>query len=237
MKPTRPIHRLKLEARRLSREMRIPLHMALDRIAAGEGFARWSLLAAATAGIPTAGGIFAALNPGDLLLIAARPGQGKTLLGMRLAVEAMRRSRRSAFFTLEYTEDAVRDRFLRIGADIAGSGDRFDLDTSDRISAVHMVSRLGRASAGTFVLVDYLQLLDQKRDNPPLADQVGMLHDFARTRGLIIAFLSQIDRTHDPATKPYPGLRDVRLPNPLDLGLFDKACFLGSGGASFQALA
>ena len=45
-------------------------------------------------------------------------------------------------------------------------------------------------------------------------------------RGLLVAFLSQIDRAHDLTARPYPDLRDVRLPNPLDLRLFDKACFL-----------
>ena len=117
---SRPIYRLKLEARRLSREARIPLNVALDRIAAREGFPRWSLLVANTAGTMMPVRIFAALNPGDLLLIAARPGQGKTLMGARLAIEAMRRGHRSVFFTLEYTENDVMRRFLDIGAEHAG---------------------------------------------------------------------------------------------------------------------
>lgn len=237
MQSPKPIYRLKTEARRLSREAGIPLHLALDRIAATEGFSRWSLLAAKAAGVTTPGEIFASLGPGDLLLIAARPGRGKTLMGIRLAVEAMRQGRRSVFFTLEYTESEVRDRFRHVGADMAGFGDRFEIDTSDGINAAHIAARLAAAPPGTFAVVDYLQLLDQKRDNPPLAEQVGSLRDFAKARGLLVAFLSQIDRAHDLTARPYPDLRDVRLPNPLDLRLFDKACFLGSGGVSFRAVA
>lgn len=41
-----PIYRLKHQAKRLSREARIPLNQALDRIAKGEGFQSWSLLVA-----------------------------------------------------------------------------------------------------------------------------------------------------------------------------------------------
>jgi hypothetical protein len=53
---------------------------------------------------------------------------------------------------------------------------------------------------------------DQKRSNPDLAVQVGALQAFARERGLIIVFISQIDRRYDPSAKPYPDLNDVRLP-------------------------
>lgn len=64
-----------------------------------------------------------------------------------------------------------------------------------------------------------------------------MLRAFARARGLTVAFLSQIDRRYDPTVKALPDLEDIRLPNPLDLGLFDKACFLGNGQTRFLALA
>ena len=46
MKLSAPIHHLKRKAKLLSREEKIPLHEALDRVAAQEGFDGWSLLAA-----------------------------------------------------------------------------------------------------------------------------------------------------------------------------------------------
>lgn len=79
------------------------------------------------------------------------------------------------------------------------------------------------------VIIDYLQLLEQKRDNPSAMDQVAELKRFARERQAIIVCLSQIDRNYDPRSKSCPGLADVRLPNPLDLTMFDKACFLNRG--------
>jgi len=65
--------------------------------------------------------------------------------------------------------------------------------------------------------------------------QVRTLESFARDRGLILVFISQIDRSYDPLTKPCPGLEDVRLPNPLDLKLFSKTCFLHNGEVQFRA--
>ncbi|WP_253276864.1 hypothetical protein [Ruegeria sp. 6PALISEP08] len=41
--------------------------------------------------------------------------------------------------------------------------------------------------------------------------------------------ISQFDRSFDLSDKTMPDLSDVRLPNPLDLSAFDKACFLHNG--------
>ena len=49
MKLSAPIYHLKRKAKRLFREEGIPLHDALDRIAAAEGFSTWSMLAAKAA--------------------------------------------------------------------------------------------------------------------------------------------------------------------------------------------
>jgi replicative DNA helicase len=65
--------------------------------------------------------------------------------------------------------------------------------------------------------------------------QVRKLKSFARGRGLILVFISQIDRSYDPSTKPCPDISDIRLPNPLDLSLFNKTCFLNNGEIRFQA--
>jgi len=103
------------------------------------------------------------------------------------------------------------------------------------MSSDYIVKRLATAPRGTLVVVDYLQLLDQKRDNPELMVQVRTLQSFARDRGLIFVFISQIDRSYDPLKKPCPDLEDVRLPNPLDLSLFTKTCFLNNGEVQFRA--
>lgn len=236
MKLSAPIYHLKRKAKLLSRAENIPLHEALDRIAFQEGYNGWSLLAAKLSASRPAGKLFAQLKPGDLVLVGARPGQGKTLMSLELAMEAMKSGCRAVFFTLEYTEKEVLDRFQAIGAEYAQFDGLFEFDCSDAISADYIMETLASAPRGTVVVVDYLQLLDQKRENPALAVQVRALKSFARDRGLIIVFISQIDRSYDPSKKPLPDARDVRLPNPLDLRLFNKTCFLNKGEVQFQAV-
>jgi replicative DNA helicase len=235
MKLSAPIYHLKRKAKLLSREERIPLHEALKRIALQEGYNDWSLLVAKLSALMPADRFLARLTPGDMLLLGARPGQGKTLMSLELAVEAMKSGSRAVFFTLEYAERDIQDCFHTIEADSAQFDGLFEFDCSDAISADYIIERLASAPNGTFVVVDYLQLLDQKREKPELAVQVGALKAFAQERGLIIVFISQIDRSYDPSKKPCPDIRDVRLPNPLDLQLFNKTCFLNKGEIQFQA--
>jgi replicative DNA helicase len=235
MKLSAPLYSLKRKAKRLARESDIPLHAALDRVAAAEGFGRWSLLAARASAETTAERLFACLVPGDLLLVGARPGHGKTLLSLELAVEAMKSGRQAAFFTLEYAQRDMEGRFRALGATPAQFGGLFTFDNSEAISADYIMRALQAVPPGTLAVIDYLQLLDQKRKNPELAVQVRALKAFARERGLILVFISQIDRSYDASAKPCPDIGDVRLPNPLDLSLFSKACFLNDGEVRFGA--
>jgi hypothetical protein len=236
MRLSAPVRQLKRKARLLARTDSIPLHAALDRIAAQEGFAAWSLLATRAASETPAAKLFAQLSAGDLVLVGARPGNGKTLMSLKLAVEAMQAGQRSVLFSLEFNETEVLDRFRAIGVAPADFDDRFVFDSSDDISADYIIAALAGASRGTLVVVDYLQLLDQKRGHPELMVQVRALQAFARRQGLIFVFISQIDRKYDPSVKPCPDLDDVRLPNPVDLGLFSKTCFLNNGEMRFQAV-
>jgi hypothetical protein len=235
MRLSAPVYQLKRKAKLLSRTDQIPLHEALDRIAVQEGFNAWSLLVARMSSRTPAEKLFEQLSPGDLLLVGARPGHGKTLMSLKLAVEAMQSGHRSVFFSLEYSEKEVLDRFRAIGIDQARFDGLFAFDNSDDINADYIIEKLMDAPRGTLVVVDYLQLLDQKRENPALMVQVRALQSFARERGLIFVFISQIRRSYDPAVKPYPDLDDVRLPNPVDLGLFSKTCFLNNGEVRFRA--
>lgn len=232
-----PIHRLKRKARLLSRSERIPLHAALDRIATDEGYRSWSLLVAKQPMAMPVDALLRQLNPGDLVLMAGRPGHGKTLASLALLAEAMRAGRRGVFFTLEYTPADVAGRLHALGIVPDEFADLFDCDCSDAISADYLVAALAAAPRGTVAVIDYLQLLDQRRDTPELALQVKTLRVFARERGLTLVFISQVDRSYEASGKLFPEIADVRLPNPLDLALFDKACFLNRGQLRFQAAA
>ena len=111
MRLSAPIFKLKRQAKLLVRDQNIPLHEALDRVAVTDGFRSWSHLASTTSEFRPAEQIIAKLSAGDMLLLGARPGHGKMLLGLELAVLASRIGRRGLFFTLDYNEGDVLDRF------------------------------------------------------------------------------------------------------------------------------
>jgi len=227
---------LKRQAKTLSREQGLPLHDALDRIAKQEGFASWSLLAAKASINRPAADFLALLNPGDLALLAARPAQGKTMMGLELLADAVRAARKGVFFTLEYNEMETLARFQSVGGSPGSPNGDFEVDVSDAISAGHVIERLKSAPRGTIAVIDYLQIMDQRRSNPPLANQVSALKDFASQSGVILVFISQVDRSYAPSAKPLPGLADIRLPNPLDLTLFNAACFMHDGKSRIERL-
>ena len=235
MKLSVPVYSLKRLAKELARVKKMPLHAALDHVAQKEGFASWSLLAARLCAESPARKLFDRLAPGDLVLLGARPNHGKTVMGLELAVNAVESGGCAWFFTLEWNLDDLVNGLRTLGKDPSAIGERFSFDNSDAICSTYIIDQLASAASGTVVVIDYLQLLDQKRDNPELAVQVRSLKVFARARGLIVVFISQIDRSYDPAAKPLPGLADVRLPNPLDMTLFDWNCFLNNGAIQISA--
>lgn len=234
MKLSEPIEVLKRKARLLSRSEGIPLHAALDRIAAAQGFRSWGLLVARAPSI--AAEMYSQLQAADLVLLGARPGLGKTLMGLKLAVEAVRSGNRGFFFTLEYTERDVLDRLRVIGVERRQLGASFAFDCSDAISADYITEALASTPGGTLAVIDYLQLLDQKRDNPDLNSQIRALKAFALRQGVILVFISQIDRRFEASGNRLPDLKDIRLPNALDLSLFSKACFLNGSEHNFRSL-
>ena len=171
MKFTAPVFILKQQAKVLSRKEKIPLHQALDRIASREGFNSWSLLAAKAASERPSERFLERLNPGDLALIAARPGQGKTLFSLELAVEAMRQGNRAAFFTLEVTQANVARCFDNLDEKLSNFTDKLLIDDSDQICADYIATRLASAPAKMLVIIDYLQLLDQNFQARPVGDE------------------------------------------------------------------
>ena len=234
MKLSAPVFQLKRQAKQISREKNIPLHAALNKVAQQEGYSSWGALAArlnAVSIVEPAKALFKKLQSADLVLLGARPGHGKTMVGLELLAEAAKEQRQGMFFTMEFNEQDAIDRFRSVGDDSGLKSGKIQIDASDTINADHVMNELASASPGTIAVIDYLQIMDQKRADPELSEQVSALKNFAKKTGVIIIFISQIDRTYELSTKPLPDKADIRLPNPLDLGLFDKACFLNRGEA------
>lgn len=237
MKITIPVFKLKREAKILSRKNKIPLHVALDKVAAENGFKKWSHLSFAEANQTPAEKILRNLKACDLLLLAARPGHGKTLLALQLILKAIELGKQGAFFTLDYTELDICMQIKNLGFDPEKYAKSLCVITSDDICAEYISRHLAHNPDQTFIVIDYLQLLDQKRQNSALEAQIYQLEQLAKQNGCIIVVLSQIHRSYELSTKHIPQLEDVKLPNPANLGRFNKTCFLHDGHIEFSDVA
>lgn len=235
MRLSTPIFRLKRQAKQLSRESNMRLTKAQDAIAVQEGFKSWGQLVAFHAKNSSISNIYKALTAGDMVLLAARPGQGKTLISLGLAIEAIKSGHHAGFYTLEATQSEVISRLEGLKAPMAACETALTIDTSDEISASHIIQRSRAAQPSTFIVVDYLQLLDQTRTKPPLADQLVALKAFAKASGAIVVMISQVDRSFEAASRSVPDISDIRLPNPLDLSLFTKTVFINEGAVELHA--
>lgn len=236
MKLSAPIYVLKSQAKELKRTKQITIVEALNQIAQREGYSSWSLLQSKAKDLipKVPEDILAYLNPGDLFLIASRPGLGKTTFALQILIQAFHENKTCCFFSLEYSKREVAARIAELDETIGETDSKFRFDFSDEISAPYIMSKMkDTVLEDTVIVVDYLQLLDQQRAKPPLQTQIEELKKFAKEKNCIFIFISQVDRSFEDKRKTRPTLGDIRLPNPLDLKLFNKAMFLHDGKMQF----
>ncbi len=228
MKLSAPVYRLRRMARNLARREDISLSRALDRVANAEGFGSWNLLASFHRETAPSARLLDLLQPGELLLLAARPGHGKTRLGLELLDRASHQGLRSVFFSSEFSEGDLADVFPAVRKT---GPDRHSIETvlTDELSASTVTASLAGDRDGPIAVVDYLQVLDQRRATPELSDQIHALKALAVNTRARLVILSQVHRSYDPRQKTLPDWTDIRLPNPVDLSQFDKGCFLNNG--------
>ncbi|KAJ55652.1 hypothetical protein ACMU_13250 [Actibacterium mucosum KCTC 23349] len=218
-----PIFALKREARQIGRRQNMPLHAALNAVARREGYRSWSHLSDNQKATDPLWTLLNTTGDGGLFLLGGRPGHGKTLLALRLLDQAARNSGNATFFTLDYSVPQVSNRLEPLGL---ATPPRFDMDVSDNITAAYVAEQMDAQGGPSVGVIDYLQVLDQNRSTPPLANQVRELaNHVARTRDTIVV-LSQVDRQFDAKNSTMPTPEDIRQPNPFDLQAFDAIVLL-----------
>ena len=133
------------------------------------------------------------LNKSDLILLAARPGMGKTSLALNVALNVAREGKTVAVFSLEMSREQLASRLLSTEAlvennrlktgclretdweKIAGAAtilNRVDIriDDNPMLSVADMNAKCRRLEGLALVVVDYLQLMTSASGGPQRGD-------------------------------------------------------------------
>ena len=178
------------------------------------------------------------LNRSDLVILAARPGVGKTSFGLNIARHAsVTVGRRVAFFSLEMGREQLASRLLSCEAVVEGtklrSGDlsegdwvrlveagdilaKADLyfDDSPGITVPEMKAKVRRLGRVDLIIVDYLQLMSSARriENrvQEITEITRSLKIMAKELDVPVIAMSQLRRPTERARDHRPGLSELR---------------------------
>ena len=182
--------------------------------------------------------VITGLNRSDLILLAARPGMGKTSFALNIARNAACTSKKTvAFFSLEMSKEQLASRLLSTEALISGTKLRTGklndeewsrlipasdvlskaelyLDDTPGITITEMKSRLRRLRNLDLVVIDYLQLMGSGRriDNrvQEISEITRNLKILAKEMNVPVITLSQLSRAAEQRTDHRPQLSDLR---------------------------
>lgn len=178
------------------------------------------------------------LNRSDLLVLAARPGMGKTAFALNLAMNVARQGKKVAIFSLEMSNEQLVERLLSSEAFIPSDRMRKGQLTSDDwvnlavasqaiskmpiylddtagITIGDMKSKLRRLRDVSFVVIDYLQLMQsgtRRSDNrvQEVSEMTRSLKIMAKEFSIPVLVLSQLSRGPESRTDKRPMLSDLR---------------------------
>ncbi|MDO5560124.1 MAG: replicative DNA helicase [Oscillospiraceae bacterium] len=213
------------------------IYEAYDRLSKITGPDKEKYLGAKT-GFTYLDTITTGLNKSDLILIAARPGMGKTSFALNIASNVARRSGKDvAVFSLEMSKEQLATRLLSTEALVdsnklrSGRLDQNDwvrlassadvlchltlyLDDTAAITVQQMKAKLRRMKNIGLVVIDYLQLMTTtlKTDNRVaiISEITRQLKIMAKELDVPIILLSQLSRGPESRTDKRPMLSDLR---------------------------
>jgi replicative DNA helicase len=178
------------------------------------------------------------LDPGDMTIIAARPGMGKTVLGIDIAMNIAERGQCAAFFSLEMPEEQLMMRIMArntgiplhrlrsrslsheewIQLDTPPNVTNLWIDDTAQITPMELAGKVASLKAKhglDLVVVDYLQIMrgNGERFSNREAEISSISRDLkaiAKQQKVHIIALAQLNREADKRTKPEPKLSDLR---------------------------
>lgn len=182
--------------------------------------------------------ITSGLNKSDLIIIAARPGMGKTSFAMNIAVNVARRAEKDVVtFNLEMSKEQLATRILstealvdsntlrsgRISGDdwvkLATSAGYLStlplyIDDTASMTVQQMKAKLRRVKNLGLVIIDYLQLMEStsRSDNRVvvISEITRQLKVMAKELNVPVILLSQLSRAVESRNDKRPMLSDLR---------------------------
>ena len=178
------------------------------------------------------------MGPGDLVLVGARPGMGKTSFAMNIAVNAAKSTKKAvAVFSLEMTGEQLVNRMLSSEAMVDSyalrsgeirredwekiatataelSGCDIYIDDTAGLTVTDLKAKLRRIKNLGLVFIDYLQLMQSGRNIENRAQEVGEISRHlkltAKDLGVPIICCAQLSRANESRTVKKPMLSDLR---------------------------
>ena len=180
------------------------------------------------------------LNKSDLILVAARPGMGKTAFALNIALNAAKASKKDVVvFQLEMSKDQLAGRFLASEALIESqklktgnlseddwikiaratnvlAKTRIYVDDNPAITVAEIKAKCRRLSDGLgLIVIDYLQLMQsggRRNDNrtQEVAEISRALKIMAKELNVPVVCLSQLSRAAEQRADKKPMLSDLR---------------------------
>ena len=180
------------------------------------------------------------LNKSDLILVAARPGMGKTAFALNIALNAAKASKKDVVvFQLEMSKDQLASRFLASEALIESqklktgnlaeedwikiaratnvlAKTRIYVDDNPAITVAEIKAKCRRLGDGLgLIVIDYLQLMQsggRRSDNrtQEVAEISRALKIMAKELNVPVVCLSQLSRAAEQRADKKPMLSDLR---------------------------
>lgn len=210
---------------------------AYDRLGKISGEDREKYIGART-GFTQLDNITSGLNKSDLIIIAARPGMGKTSFAMNIAKNVAKSSEKDVvIFNLEMSKEQLATRMLSTEARVESGSLRngriqtdqwttlatsaaylsilpIFIDDTASITVQQMKAKLRRVKNIGLIIIDYLQLISSTSNSDNRATVVSeitrQLKIMAKELNVPVILLSQLSRAVEGRNDKRPMLSDLR---------------------------
>jgi replicative DNA helicase len=176
-------------------------------------------------------------NEGDLIVVAGRPGMGKTAIALTLTKEFSQIGGKALFISLEMSNEQLAKRYISLIGDIANWKIRngqlreneilqvcdiansqtieffIDDDVDSRIGQIKAKAKLHKSTKGLNLLViDYIQLIKGTKTNreQEIAEISRTLKLLAKELKITVMILAQLSRKSEERADKRPMLSDLR---------------------------